>query len=81
MVVTMIENELTFLSTATSGGQEKELDNQYQGACYTHKMRMILRITPPDNSRPGTSPPPLSLSLSLSLSLCISCTMHASVIQ
>ncbi|XP_070199549.1 ephrin-B2-like isoform X2 [Littorina saxatilis] len=37
---------------STSGGQEKELDNQYQGACYSQKMKMILRVVPPDNSRP-----------------------------
>lgn len=47
---------------STSGGQKSNIDNQYLGACKTHKMRMIIRVVPPDDSPPqGTTLRPVSM--------------------
>ncbi|XP_076472114.1 uncharacterized protein LOC143301605 [Babylonia areolata] len=43
---------------STSGGGEKEINNQYQGACYTDRMKIILRVIPRDNSKPATTRSP-----------------------
>ncbi|PVD34052.1 hypothetical protein C0Q70_05314 [Pomacea canaliculata] len=48
----------SYFFISTSGGQKSNIDNQFEGMCKTHNMRMILQVKPKDDvgvtSQPAT---------------------------